>query len=78
VQQVYEDGSDAKPVQNPTAASRDCESVSKSLRALDAQKVQKRYNITEVVALETSITDALPQLSDTAPRSSSFTRRRKT
>jgi predicted nucleotide-binding protein len=29
------------------------------LRAFDPQRVQKRYNITEVVALEASITDAL-------------------
>jgi hypothetical protein len=29
------------------------------LEAFDPQQVQKRYNITEVVALETSITDAL-------------------
>jgi predicted nucleotide-binding protein len=50
------------PVLSPDQVRRRIERLQKcieELEAFDPQQVQKRYNITEVVALETSITDAL-------------------
>jgi predicted nucleotide-binding protein len=50
------------PVLTPEQIRRRIESLRRcigELQQFDPQKVQKRYNITEVVALETSITDAL-------------------
>jgi predicted nucleotide-binding protein len=50
------------PTLTPAQLRRCIERLQKciqELQAFDPQQVQKRYNITEVVALETSITDAL-------------------
>ena len=49
----------AAPVLNPDQIRWGIERCIAELEAFDLQTVQKRYNIAEVVAIETSIADAL-------------------